>query len=125
MTHDITNRKQNEEKLAASQERYRVLADLNPQAIWMGDPAGNITYANQGFLGYIGFTMEQASTGLGWLEAFDREEHPRVIDAWTRSVTTGVEYDIEARMVRASDGAVRLVVASRSAYSRRESGKIL
>ena len=107
MTNDITSRKQNEEKLAASEERYRVLADLNPQAIWMGDPAGNITYANQGFLDYIGLTMDAASDGLTWLNPFLEEDRKRVLDTWTHSITTGVEYDIEARMTRASDGAVR------------------
>ncbi len=41
MTSDITGRKRNEEALATSEERYRVLADLNPQAIWMGAPDGS------------------------------------------------------------------------------------
>ena len=77
MTSDITLRKQNEEQLATSEERYRVLADLNPQAIWMGSPEGRITYANQGFLDYIGLTMQQASAGLGWLQAFHRRAAPR------------------------------------------------
>ena len=107
MTSDITRRKQNEEKLATSEERYRVLADLNPQAIWMGSPEGRITYANQGFLDYIGLTMEQASTGTGWLQAFHPDEQPRVIEAWTRSITNGSEYEIEARMIRSADGAIR------------------
>ena len=35
---DITDRKSNEEALVTSEARYRVLADLNPQAIWMGSP---------------------------------------------------------------------------------------
>ena len=38
LTIDITARKKNEEALVASEARYRVLADLNPQAIWMGAP---------------------------------------------------------------------------------------
>ena len=107
MTTDITARKQNAEELAASEARYRVLADLNPQAIWMGAPNGQITYANQGFLDYIGLRLEDATTGLKWLDAFYEEDRTRVIESWNHSVTTGSEYDIEARMVRASDGAVR------------------
>ncbi len=106
VTHDITNRKQKEEELAASEERYRVLADLNPQAIWMGSPEGQITYANQGFLDYIGLTLEAASDGLTWLNAFYEEDRGRVLDTWSHSVTTGDEYTIEARMVRARDQAV-------------------
>jgi PAS domain S-box-containing protein len=107
MTIDISSRKGNEEALAASEERYRVLADLNPQAIWMGSPEGSITYANQGFLDYIGRTLEAASTDDGWIESFYEDDRTGVADAWHRSVESGVEYEIEARMVRASDGAVR------------------
>ncbi len=111
-------------QLAASEERYRVLADLNPQAIWMGSPEGQITYANQGFLDYIGLTMEQASIGIGWLEAFHPDEHARVIEAWTHSVATGSEYEIEARMIRASDKAIRWWWL-RALPVRDDSGKIL
>jgi PAS domain S-box-containing protein len=124
MTTDITSRKRNEVALAASEERYRVLADLNPQAIWMGSPQGQITYANQGFLDYIGLTIEQASNGTGWLEAFYPEDHTRVIDAWTHSVNTGEEYEIEARMIRARDRSVRWWWL-RALPVRDEAGKIL
>ncbi len=106
MTTDITVRKQNAEELAASEARYRVLADLNPQAIWMGDPDGRVTYVNQRFLDYVGFTLERVC-GPGWIQAFYKEDQPRIIEASNRSVTTGSEFDLEARVVRASDGAIR------------------
>ena len=100
MTSDITRRKRNEQALATSEERYRVLADLNPQAIWMGAPDGSITYGNQNFLDYIGLTIDELG-GTGWLDAFYPGDRQRVLQAWTHSVTTGVDYDIEARMIRA------------------------
>ncbi len=106
MTSDITARKQNEERLATSEARYRVLTDLNPQALWMGDPAGRITYANQGFADYTGIPITE-DVGDGWLDAFDPLDLQRVISAWTRSVQTGDEYNVEARLIRASDRASR------------------
>ncbi len=124
MTTDITERRQNTEELAASEERYRVLADLNPQAIWMGSATGQITYANQGFLDYIGLTMDAASDGIVWLNTFYEEDRQRVLDSWTHSVTTGDEYEIEARMIRARDGAVRWW-SLRALPVRDESGTIL
>ena len=124
VSRDITHRKQNEEALATSEERYRVLADLNPQAIWMGSPEGRITYANQGFLDYMGLTMEAASDNLIWLNAFFEADRNTVLDAWTRSVNTGIEYEIEARMIRAADAAVRWWWL-RARPIRDESGKIL
>jgi PAS domain S-box-containing protein len=106
MTFDITDRKRNEEALVASEARYRVLADLNPQAIWMGSPDGNVTYANQNFLDYIGLTIETIG-GMGWLNAFHLDDRERVLEGWSRSVATGADFDIEARMIRAIDGLVR------------------
>jgi PAS domain S-box-containing protein len=106
LTIDITTRRKNEEALVASEARYRVLADLNPQAIWMGAPDGSITYANQGFLDYIGLTTETIG-GLGWIEAFYPEDQQRAADSWRYSVTTGADYDIEARLIRARDGRAR------------------
>ena len=106
MTSDITARKKNEEALVASEARYRILADLNPQAIWMGAPDGSITYANQGFLDYIGLTIETLG-GLGWLNAFHPDDQQRVAEAWSHSVATGADYDIEARLIRARDGHAR------------------
>jgi PAS domain S-box-containing protein len=106
LTIDITARKKNEEALVASEARYRVLADLNPQAIWMGAPDGAVTYANQNFLDYIGLSIEDLSD-VGWLNAFYPDDRERVSQSWSRSVATGEDYDIEARMIRARDGHAR------------------
>lgn len=123
MTIDITARKKNEEALVASEARYRVLADLNPQAIWMGAPDGNITYANQGFLDYLGYTLE-ALGKMGWLNTFLPEDHDRILAAWSHSVATGADYDIEARLIRARDGHPRWWWL-RAQPVRDDSGKIL
>ena len=123
LTIDITARKKNEEALVASEARYRVLADLNPQAIWMGAPDGAVTYANQNFLDYIGLSIEDLSNE-GWLDAFYRDDRQRVSETWSRSVATGEDYDIEARMVRARDGHARWWWV-RAQPVRDESGKIL
>jgi PAS domain S-box-containing protein len=122
LTIDITDRKKNEEALVTSEARYRVLADLNPQAIWMGAPDGSITYANQGFLDYIGLTIETLSRD-NWLNAFHPHDRQRVIDAWTHSVATGDEYDLEARLIRARDGQSRWWWLRAQVV--RDSGKIL
>ncbi|MDP9039319.1 MAG: PAS domain-containing protein [Acidobacteriota bacterium] len=106
MSIDISERKKNEEALVASEGRYRVLADLNPQAIWMGAPDGSVLYANQGLLDYMGQTIA-GLCGLGWLQGYYPADRERVLERWGRSVLTGEEYDVECRLVRATDGAVR------------------
>jgi PAS domain S-box-containing protein len=123
LTIDITARKKNEEALVASEARYRVLTDLNPQGIWLGDPAGNVTYANQGLLDYLGFAIEDLAA-QGWLNGFHPNDRERVLESWSRSVSSGEDYDIEARMVRAHDGRARWWWI-RAQPVRDESGKIL
>jgi len=123
LTIDITARKKNEEALVASEARYRVLADLNPQAIWMGAPDGSITYANQNFLDYLGLTMDELR-GAGWLTAFHPNDRQRVLETWNHSVAIGEDFDLEARMIRARDGHARWWWV-RAQTVRDESGKIL
>ncbi len=103
MSIDVTKRKLDQAELVASEERYRVLADLNPQAIWMGDAQGNITYANQGFLQYLGLAPEELGAA-GWLNGFAPFERERVLRVWLASVATGVDYDVEAKLRQASTG---------------------
>lgn len=101
---DIHEQKTAAVALAISEARYRVLTDLNPQAIWMGDPAGNIIYANRGFIEYLGFTTADFDN---WLLAFHRDDRDRVLKAWEHCVATGAEFDVEARLVRARDRSAR------------------
>ncbi len=104
---DITDRKRNEEALATSEARYRVLADLNPQAIWMGSPDdGRITYANQIMLDSGGFTEQDLDCDT-WLTAFHPDDREQVRNTWHHCVATGADFDIEARMIGARDGRAR------------------
>ncbi len=104
MAIDITRRKADEEASGASEARYRVLVDLNPQALWSANPEGQITYANQGFLDYLGL---DAATADSWLKSFAPEDHDRVFKAWQHSIRSGEPYDLEARLLRGSDHTTR------------------
>jgi len=119
---DTTETKQRQASLIASEERYRVLADLNPQAIWMGDAAGNVTYANQGLLQYTGLNPE--SLAERWLDAFAPEDRERVLNVWGNSVSTGVNYDVEA-MLREASTQIYRYWHIRALPVRNEEGEIL
>ena len=99
---DIHDQKSAAEALTASEERYRILTDLNPQFIWMGSSDGRVTYANQRFIEYIGRQHTPDNSGR-WIEAFDPEDRDRVIATWSHSVATGTDYDIEAKLIRDAD----------------------
>ena len=120
---DISRRYLDQQDLIASEARYRVLADLNPHAIWMGDAQGNITYANQGFMAYVGLTAAHLGAA-GWLEAFPPQERKRVREVWAHSVATGEDYDTEALIRHAATGEYRYWHL-RAAPVRDAGGKIL
>jgi PAS domain S-box-containing protein len=103
---DITDRKESEEALAANEARYRILADLNPQAIWMGSPDGKIIYANQILLDYFG-SSEADLQEDAWLQVIHPDDQQRVRAAWNHSVATGEDFDVEACMIRPGESQAR------------------
>jgi PAS domain S-box-containing protein len=120
---DVTEERHREQKLTASEARYRVLTELNPLSLWTADADGLILYANQRFLDYIGCDTIPR-TGSEYLACFDPEDRDRVMQVWSHSVFTGEDYIIDARLIRASDGASRWWHL-RAAPIRDDSGKIL
>ena len=103
---DVTEQKLRQDDLLRSEQRYRVLAELSPQSLWTADPQGLVLYANQRFLEYIGYEFAPR-TGNEYLACFDEADREHVFNIWSHSVSTGQEYVIDARLIRASDGASR------------------
>lgn len=120
---DITEHREREDAIRESEQRYRVLAELSPQSLWTADAQGRVLYANQRFLEYIGKDFVPRD-GTEYLRCFYEEDRERVLRVWSQSVATGNEYVIDARLVRASDGAVRWWHL-RALPMRDEEGKIM
>ena len=103
---DVTAQKLKEDELRKSEERYRILTELNPQSLWTADTEGRVLYANHRFLEYIGHDFVPRD-GDEYVRCFDPADRERVVEMWSHSIATGEDYAIDARMLRASDGASR------------------
>lgn len=102
---DITALKAAQMQLAASEQRFRQIADALPQIVWVTDAEGAYEYFNQRFYDYTGFSS-QANTTAAWKTLLYPEHRAADIDLWHRSIRTGDRYETEQRL-RGADGKYR------------------
>ncbi len=98
-------RKQSDEILKSSEEQYRALVEVSPQIVWTARGDGFITFCNQFWLDYTGFSVEETQ-GTGWVNAIQPEHRERVGQAWQSASETG-SWEIEIPFRRATDGEYR------------------
>jgi PAS domain S-box-containing protein len=102
---DITGRKIADERLLASEERFRALANSIPSFVWTSDDDGNATYMNDSWYAYTGFNESEA-LGRGWMMALHPDDLDRCVDSWRRASDEHRQYEAEVRY-RAADGQYR------------------
>ena len=101
---DITDRKQAEDAIKQSEERYRSLILATSQIVWTADTEGRCPDLPT-WRAYTGQT-EAEVVGFGWLDAIHPDDRERTAQAWMEAVQTKTLYDIEYR-IRGADGNYR------------------
>jgi PAS domain S-box-containing protein len=121
MVHDITERKEAEDALRKSEQRFHSLADSMPQLVWTALPDGTVDYYNQRYQEYREIRQNQGE--WDWAPVLHPDDLQPTVEAWRHSVATGEIYQIEHR-VRMADGSFRWHL-SRGVPSFDETGTIL
>ena len=94
---NITERNLAIEKLRASEDGFRTLAESMPQFVWIAQADGMISWVNQRWEEFTGLTRED-SYDTGWIKPFHPDDKQRVLDAWNLATETGGRYNIECRL---------------------------
>ncbi|NJL35545.1 MAG: PAS domain S-box protein [Leptolyngbyaceae cyanobacterium SM1_4_3] len=119
---DIHDRKQADQELSDSEERFRTLADHISQLVWMTDENGWIFWYNQRWFDYTGTTLEEMQ-GWGWQKVHHPDHVERVVERISRCFETGETWE-DTFPLRGRDGQYRWFL-SRAIPIRDQRGKIL
>jgi PAS domain S-box-containing protein len=123
-TRDVTERKQFEDELLASQQRalaaareadderqrFRTITNAMPQMVWTALPDGTIDYHNDQFYDFVGLPPGEVEAAA-WTEALLHPDDRRAgREIWQRSVSRGEPYEMTYR-VRHRSGGYRWILA--------------
>jgi PAS domain S-box-containing protein len=111
LTTDITEERamrEAAEALAASEAKFRALAESLPVGVYHSDAQTRNTYTNPRWQEISGLTFEQ-SLGDGWKDIVHPDDREAVFREWRRTAAAGREFEMTMRLVR-TDGSVRHVV---------------
>jgi PAS domain S-box-containing protein len=110
LTLDITERKQAEEALRESEERFRAILRQATAGIVRKDPDGRLIFVNEAFCNMLGYVESDVLGKTVWdlMHPDDVEENRR---SYHRLMLEGIPFKLERRLLR-SDGSVIWVDAS-------------
>jgi PAS domain S-box-containing protein len=131
VSEDITERKQAEGALKASEARFREIIMASPVPLALNDDRHRFSFLNPAFVQAFGYALEEiAAVEDWWSRAYPDPAYRRqVADAWraelARSARAGVPFVPMEVEVRCKDGTARSVLASAAPLSATAHGEHL
>lgn len=119
---DITERKQIEQSLRASEMLHRTLSEAVPDFIWSCDENGQADFVNPRWTEYTGLTIEELNAG-SLSQVNHPEDFPRLMEQWEAAQQTGEPFESEFRY-RRKDGEYRWFMG-RAVPLKDDEGKIV
>ncbi|MEH2071988.1 MAG: ATP-binding protein [Nostoc sp.] len=96
---ELRLRKQAQEALRESEERFRLMADSAPTLIWMSGIDKICNYFNNSWLNFTGRTIEQ-EMGNGWTQGVHPEDLQYCLDTYANAFDTHQRLEMEYRLRR-------------------------
>jgi PAS domain S-box-containing protein len=93
---DISERKQAEEELQRSEERYRLTADSLPHLIWTSKPDGTTEYLNNRWHEETGYTLERTGQD-GWAHFLLPGDGDECLKKWKEALISGEPFQADCR----------------------------
>lgn len=115
---EITDRKQAQEKLLLSEERYRAIFNQAITGVASSDLSGKLTLVNQKYCDITGYSAAELSQ-LRMHEITHPDDLPRNLVLYNRMLADGTPFEIEKRYIR-KDNSIIWVNNSVSAICDRE-----
>ena len=106
---EISERRDAEQRLRASELRFQTLADNSPTGIFHSDAEGRTVYVNRAWCEIAGLGPEEAA-GDGWQAAIHPDDRQRKIDDWREALANDRPVSGGEYRMRLPDGTEKWVV---------------
>jgi PAS domain S-box-containing protein len=112
-----------EEKLRASELRFRLMADSIPQMVWLIDDNGRAVYFNKQWAAYTGIASDNRLPDEVVAEFIHPEDQEMTAQAWDLAWRGERNFQVEHR-IRSASGEYRWYLARAESYRDPASGRI-